>query len=279
MPRPTGSAVLPPDRAGSPGSLIVSFAGSFLRELGGWIAVADLIRCLQAVGLGAPAVRQALVRLKSRGFLAAEKRGGGAGYLLTDAGLHDLRTGDRRIFRPARATEADGWVLAVFSVPETDRHRRHQLRTELSWLGFGTVSPGVWIAPRPLADPTMALLADAQLDRYVTWFAAQQLTAIDVAAWWDLAALRAQYQAFLADHRDNVDAPDRSADRAFAGYLRLIDDWRLFPRLDPGLPASLLPPDWPGSAAWEVFQLLHRRWAAGGLRHVRAVVDHRLPAG
>ena len=44
MPRPTGSAVLPPERAGSPGSLIVSFAGSYLRELGGWIAVADLIR-------------------------------------------------------------------------------------------------------------------------------------------------------------------------------------------------------------------------------------------
>ena len=55
-------------------------------------------------------------------------------------------------------------MLAVFSVPEADRHLRHRLRTELSWLGFGTVSPGVWIAPRPLADPTRALLTDAGLD-------------------------------------------------------------------------------------------------------------------
>src|SRR5664279_4786930 len=79
----------PPGPPGSPGSLIVSFAGSYLREIGGWIAVADLIKCLQAVELTAPSVRQALVRLKSRGFLAAERRSGEAGYLLTRAGVDD----------------------------------------------------------------------------------------------------------------------------------------------------------------------------------------------
>ena len=98
-------------------------------------------------------------------------------------------------------------MLAVFSVPEADRHLRHELRTELAWLGFGTVSPGVWIAPRPLADPTRALLADAGLDSYVTWFGAQHLTEIDVAAWWDLDALRGQYETFLANHRAEVAAP------------------------------------------------------------------------
>jgi phenylacetic acid degradation operon negative regulatory protein len=277
VPRPTGSAVLPPDRAGSPGSLIVSFAGSYLRELGGWIAVADLIRCLKTIGLVEPAIRQALVRLKSRGFLDAERRSGEAGYLLTEAGRHDLSTGDRRIFRPAAATPEDGWVLAVFSVPETERHLRHQLRTELSWLGFGTVSPGVWIAPRPLADPTRALLTDAGLDGYVTWFGAQHLTEIDVAAWWDLDSLRAQYESFLTDHRPVIPAPDAAEpdvvtdEHAFASYLRLLDAWRLFPRLDPGLPASLLPADWPARAAWELFDGLRGNWSAAGLRYVRAV--------
>lgn len=272
MPRPTGSAVLPPERAGSPGSLIVSFAGSYLRELGGWIAVADLIGCLDAVQIGQPAVRQALVRLKSRGFLAASRRSGTAGYELSAAGLEDLVTGDRRIFRHPQTTVQDGWVLAVFSVPESDRHLRHQLRTELSWLGFGTVSPGVWIAPRPLAEPTRALLQRADLDRYVTWFGAQHLIEVDVAGWWDLEALRAQYAMFLSDHRARLEHTELRDDQAFAGYLRLIDQWRLFPRLDPGLPASLLPTDWPAGEAWELFQTLHARWAEAGLRHVRAVV-------
>ena len=276
MPRPTGSAVLPPDRAGSPGSLIVSFAGSFLRELGGWIAVADLIACLDTVGLPEPSVRQALVRLKSRGFLAAERRRGEAGYLLTAAGRHDLDTGDRRIFRPASATTADGWVLAVFSVPETERHLRHRLRTELSWLGFGTVSPGVWIAPRPLADPTRALLSDAGLDGYVTWFGAHQLSDIEVTAWWDLESLRAQYDTFLAAHRQDPAGPPGTGSldqRAFAGYLRLIDDWRLFPRLDPGLPAELLPAGWPAGSAWELFDGLRAAWSPAALSYVRSVTE------
>lgn len=272
MPHSTGSAVLPPDRPGSPGSLIVSFAGTYLRELGGWIAVADLIDCLSCVQLGAPSVRQAVLRLKARGFLAAERHGAVAGYRLTDAGLHDLVTGDRRIFRPSGATAEDGWVLAVFSVPEADRHLRHELRTELAWLGFGTVSPGVWIAPRPLAESTMSLLAGAGLDKYVTWFGAQHLTEIDVAAWWDLDALREQYDKFLLANQPSDSPDDLPDDQAFAQHLRLIDEWRLFPRLDPGLPDALLPPEWPARAAWELFESLHERWAAAGRRHVRSVV-------
>jgi phenylacetic acid degradation operon negative regulatory protein len=255
--------------------LIVSFAGSYLREIGGWIAVADLIRCLESVRLTEPSIRQALVRLKSRGFLAAERRSAGAGYRLTEAGLDDLASGDRRIFRHKQATLSDGWVLAVFSVPEADRHLRHQLRTELARLGFGTVSPGVWIAPRPLADSARSMLTTAGLDRYVTWFAAQQLSEIDVSVWWDLAALRTQYDAFLAGFRHELavdTAPPISDEQALARYLRLVDEWRLFPRIDPGLPASLVPSHWPAHEAWLVFQGLHERWAAAGLRHVEAVI-------
>ena len=273
MPHSTGSAVLPPDRPGSPGSLIVSFAGTYLRELGGWIPVAGLIDCLSSVDLAAPSVRQAIVRLKTRGFLDAERRGTDAGYRLTEAGLGDLTTGDRWIFRPGRATVEDGWVLAVFSIPEADRHLRHDLRTELAWLGFGTVSPGVWIAPRPLTEPTRALLIEAGLDHYVTWFAAQHLTAIDVATWWDLDILREQYETFLAGHRAEVAATTLPDEQAFARHLRLIDEWRLFPRLDPGLPDSLLPANWPARAAWELFDTLHNRWSAAGLRHVRSVLS------
>lgn len=268
----TGSAVLPPDRPGSPGSFIVSFAGSYLRQLGGQIAVADLIRCLAAVGVGDAAARQALSRLKSRGFLEPARLDGRAGYRLTDAGLVDLNSGDRRIFHRPAADEADGWVLAVFSVPESERAQRHRLRSELSWLGFGTVAAGVWAAPRPLAEPTRAVLTAADLDRYVTWFAARQLSPVDVGQWWDLPALRGAYDRFLAAHRADSAAGHLSDEAAFATYLRVIDSWRVFPRIDPGLPASLLPADWPAAEAWATFAGVHDRWADAGLAHVRRVV-------
>lgn len=285
---------LPPDRAGSPSSMIVTFAGCYLRRIGGWIAVADLIDCLGVAGVSEPAVRQALVRLKSRGFVAAEKRGSAAGYALTATGHADLAPGDRRIFRYGQADPADGWVLAVFSVPEDRRHQRHQLRAQLGWLGFGTVGPGVWVAPAALELPARELLVAGGLDTYVIWFRAASVDAPDVAQWWDLSALRVHYERFLDSWRDRaggsgtstaaeagsgaVETSGRPAadagpgSAAFAGYLHLVDDWRLLPRIDPGLPATLLPEDWPGPEAWQVFAALRERWERPGLAYLEDLV-------
>ena len=276
---------LPPDRAGSPSSMIVTFAGCYLRRIGGWIAVADLICCLGVAGVAEPAVRQALVRLKSRGFLDADRRDGAAGYLLTPAGHADLEPGDRRIFRFGQADPLAGWVLAVFSVPEERRHHRHQLRTQLGWLGFGTVGPGVWVAPAALERPARELLSAGRLGEYVTWFRASAPDVPDVARWWDLDGLRVHYDKFLTGWRRHVDAAevtqstdgsiageDRGA-TSFASYLRLVDDWRLLPRIDPGLPGELLPADWPGPQAWRVFSILRERWESAGLDYLEALVQ------
>ena len=191
--------------------------------------------------------------------------------------MHDLETGDRRIFRHGQAGEDDGWVLAVFSVPETDRHLRHRLRTELSWLGFGTVSPGVWVAPAPLAGPSRDLLAAAGLDRYVTWFHARHLGEVDVAAWWDLSGLEASVRGVPvplalagrrrrpADRRGGVCALP-PADRRVAA---------LFPGWIPACPHRCFPQDWPARQAWEVFRDLREQWSAPGWRFVRSVTGSR----
>lgn len=269
---------MPDEAAATPGSMIVTFAGLHLREIGGWVAVADLIKLLELTGQSATAVRQALVRLKSRGFLTSQKREGRSGYALTDAGLADLAFGDARIFRYGEATESDGWVLALFSVPEQARAQRHRLRSNLSWLGFGTVSPGARIAPAALAGRAASLLETAGLAEWVTWFTAQTVGAADVAAWWDLAALRSLYQEFLLRWEpcamaSRAAAPDTADDACFAHYVALVDDWRQFPRIDPGLPASLLPAGWQGRRAFEVFSALRDRWSEPGRRFVLATLN------
>ena len=62
-------------KAPTPRSLIVSFFGAYGRELGGWIAVADLVTLLGRLGIDAPAVRSAISRQKQRGFLQARQVG------------------------------------------------------------------------------------------------------------------------------------------------------------------------------------------------------------
>src|ERR1700750_387376 len=104
----------------------MTFFGAFLRRLGGWIAVAALIALMAEVGLDAQSVRSAVSRLKRRGVIAAERRGGAAGYRLTARGLAILEAGDARIYGRDGAG-ADAWLLVVFSIPETRRALRHQL--------------------------------------------------------------------------------------------------------------------------------------------------------
>src|SRR3954462_7471615 len=138
----------------------MTFFGAFLRRLGGWIAVADLITLMAELELDAQSVRSSVSRLKRRGLIASERRGGAAGYRLTERGEAILRAGDARIFARARAP---GWLLVVFSIPEAQRALRHRLRAGLAGLGLGIVAPAVWIAPAQLEGEVKALVAELGL--------------------------------------------------------------------------------------------------------------------
>jgi phenylacetic acid degradation operon negative regulatory protein len=254
----------------------VTIYGLYAREHDGWFSVASLIKLMAGLGADEPAVRSSISRLKRRGILDQQRRGGVAGYGLSPAGLRTLAEGDRRIFGRPRAELSDGWVLAVFSVPESQRPQRHALRSRLTWLGFGTVSAGVWIAPAHLADQTASVLAGSGLSGYVSLFHADYLAFGDVAAqvgrWWDLDRLQDMYREFRGAYAALATAacPDDAA--AFAGYVRMLTDWRRLPFLDPGLPAGLLPADWHGSAAAALFAQIRARLDAPARRHVRCVV-------
>ncbi|MBW4718514.1 PaaX family transcriptional regulator [Saccharothrix obliqua] len=254
-------------RAPQPRQLIVTLYGLFSRDHGGWLSVASVVALLGELGVEEPAVRSSISRLKRRDVLQAQRRDGAAGYALSPAGLAILREGDHRIFRRKRATPAEGWLLAVFSVPESERDKRHLLRSQLSRLGFGTAAPGVWIAPAHLHEPTADVLRSQGLHGYAELFRADHLAFGDLAAkvgrWWDLAGLAALYSAFLTEHDPvrerwrHARAVDERA--AFADYLRLLTDWRRLPYLDPGLPEELLPADWIGIRAADLFFALQDR--------------------
>ncbi|WP_433259976.1 PaaX family transcriptional regulator [Actinosynnema sp. CS-041913] len=254
-------------KAAQPRQFIVTLYGLFSRGHGGWLSVASVVSLLRELDIDEPAVRSSISRLKRRDVLQAERRAGTAGYALSPAGLAILQEGDHRIFRRKRATLADGWLLAVFSVPEAERHKRHLLRSQLSRLGFGTAAPGVWIAPAHLHEPTADILRSQDLHGYADLFRADHLAFGDLAAkvhqWWDLDQLEGLYSAFLTEHGPALDRRHRrrvvDERAAFADYVRLLTDWRRLPYLDPGLPEELLPPDWIGIRAADLFFTLQDR--------------------
>ena len=268
-----------PVRGPQPRALIVTFYGLYARGADGWVSVRARIRLLAEVGVDAQAVRSAISRLKRRDVLVARTVEGLAGYALSDQARAMLLEGDRRIFEPPRAERDDHWLLAVFSVPELERDRRHRLRSTLSWLGFGTVSSGVWIAPAHVEAVARTKLEDAGLDAYVELFRSEhagfRALPEQVAEWWDLDSLAREYDEFLATYRPVHDAwcgrREEDDAAAFADHLRLLTSWRRMPYLDPGLPAELLPDAWPGAEAATLFLDLHERLAAAAYRHVESM--------
>jgi phenylacetic acid degradation operon negative regulatory protein len=262
-------------RTGSSTALLRTVVGSVLRPLGGWMTASGAVGLLGALDVPASTARSSLVRLCSGGVLMREPRDGVAGYALDPAAVPMLERGDRRIFDrrifERRPAEADGWCLVSFSIPERQRDRRHQLRRRLAALGCGSVADGLWIAPQHLEDEVDRMLAELGLQSETVLFTdARTRGSLSGALqrWYDLDRIRAAHDGFL---RQFGDAAAPSDDRAaFARWIRVLDEWRVIPYLDPGLPASALPGDWPAAASAALFAALRSALEPRALAHARS---------
>jgi phenylacetic acid degradation operon negative regulatory protein len=267
--------------------LIVTIYGLYSRDHGGVLAISDLISLLGELGVESAGVRSSVSRLKKRGVLVSTRHGGSAAYKLAPELEEVFAAGDERIFSPRRAQETDDWILTSFSVPESQRHLRHQLRAILTRMGCGQVSAGLWIAPGHLAAEISLQLHRAGLMGYADLFKGAYLSEAEISEkvgqWWDLAALEALYKDFLDAHEDVLrrwptdpgnQAPESGnvLSHAFADYVTTLTQWRRLPYMDPGLPVVYLPEDWAGLAAEKLFAEVHARLAPMARRYAKSVL-------
>lgn len=266
-------------------SLVFDIYGAFVRELGGWIAIADLLVLLGDLDVDEQAVRSSVSRFAQRGLLVRESRDGQAGYSLSETALAILEEGDDRIYqRLAPAAIEDGWVLVTFSVPEHLRADRHRLRSRLTWLGYGNFGSGIWIAPRRIIDRTIGVVAGLGLSEHVDIFEGDYRAFDDlnelVRRCWDLDALRSAYRVYLEEFEPMIEkwsnvGLESETCHAFRDYVSALHEWRKLPFLDPGLPSQLLPSDWEGKSAADLFNALRNTLEPSARSYVSSVVSHR----
>lgn len=263
--------------------------GLYLRDAGGWMATMHIITLMEALGVTAAVTRTALSRLKKKDIVLPQLRGGVPGFAVTEGAASMLARGDRRIFTPRLMSPADRWCLVSFSIPETEREKRHQLRRRLHWIGCGTVAAGLWICPDPLREEVEEILEDLELRGMATVFVTDTPLVGGslreaASAWWDLEAVAELHRDFIRHHGPasddggpgkGADGPGQGAGGApgpadtFARYVRCIDRWRIIPYLDPGLPAEFLPVDWPGMAGIALFERLVAAYSGPSADFVR----------
>jgi phenylacetic acid degradation operon negative regulatory protein len=244
-------------RSGSATALLRTVVGTALRPLGGWMSAAGSVRLLGSLGIPPATARSSIARLVSRGVLQRAPGGGSGavpGYRLDPAAAPMLERGDARIFGERRATER--WCLVSYSFPERQRALRHQLRRRLAAIGCGTVADGLWIGPASLEAELAEVVAEFDAVLFVDATSGGDRAA-ELAAWYDLADLRRVHESFLG----RFGAVDPAAvgdddEEAFVLWIRVLDEWRVVPYRDPGLPASALPAEWPGEASAALFDRL-----------------------
>jgi phenylacetic acid degradation operon negative regulatory protein len=153
--------------------------------------------------------------------------------------------------------------MVIYTVPETARALRDEVRKELTWLGFGPLASSTWISPRDRLAAVAERFGDRaelRLDLLSCRSSGLPHDREMAARCWDLDALNEDYVAYLRRYRPMLPrfrSSQLRPDEALVTRTELIHDYRKFPFRDPDLPVELLPAGWRGREAHEIFSVGH----------------------
>jgi phenylacetic acid degradation operon negative regulatory protein len=244
------------------GSLLVTIFGDSLAPRGGAVTLTSLIELAKPFGLTERLVRTAIARLAQDDWVESRRSGRRSEYRLTPNGRRRFAEATRRIYGEIPKGWSGRWTLLL---PAQGQGDRQQLRDELRWLGFGQPAPGLFAHPTRSVSDTRELLArlGSAATRATLMEARSESIESDrrlVSSGWDLAELMQYYRRFVATFaalRDAVRNHSLDPQPAFVVRTLLIHDYRRIHLRDPLLPASLLPADWIGTAAYDACRTLY----------------------
>ncbi|MEN0061248.1 MAG: PaaX family transcriptional regulator C-terminal domain-containing protein [Myxococcota bacterium] len=242
------------------GSLVITVFGDIVVPRGGVVWLGSLVELLAPFGVSYGQIRTAVSRLRTEDWLASEAWGRKSFVRLTDHGQRRLAEATSRIYGSGAAPWSGRWTVLLFPAGLSPRH---PVRTALGWLGFGTLSPQVFLHPNPDPQGLGSVLDDArrqlppdeapiEIDGEGTLGVPldHRHPALDrlVASSWSFEPLEAAYQRFVNRFRPVTAglAPPIDPEEAVALRLALIHDFRRILLRDPGLPEALQPPGWIG---------------------------------
>lgn len=225
-------------------SLVITIFGDAVVPRGGRVALAVLQEIVGRLGIEAGALRTAMSRLASDGWVERQRQGRNSFFVLGRQGRHAFDLATRRIYAGAPPDWDGNWTVAIMppGAGEVDA-------AELQALGFVKAAPGVHLRPESAGAPDAASALSGML--VVRGESAEHPETLH--ALWPSHETAAAYGAFVAAFsplRNLLSAgPAPLPLDAVAARTLLIHEWRRIVLRDPGLPERLLPPGWPGREA------------------------------
>ena len=249
------------------GSLITTVYGDAIAPRGGSAWIGSLITALAEFGISERLVRTSVFRLAADGWLESQAVGRRSFYGLTPDGAERFDRATHRIYGEPRQRWSGDWCLVLLG--GVSPLHRDDLRKELSWLGFGSISSNVMAHPAPDEQELQARLDRQEIDGDVVVMTGQsggagqdqKLRSLAQKSW-NLDDINQRYADFLELFRPVFAAVRRSKKpeprRAFQIRTLLIQEYRKIMLRDPLLPRDLLPNDWSGLAAYQLCRNLYR---------------------
>ncbi|QOV33828.1 PaaX family transcriptional regulator [Streptomyces ferrugineus] len=259
-----------------PQSLMLAFFGNHVLDEGEvGVYSGSIIDVLGRVGVGEQAVRSTLTRMVNRGLLRRRREGRRMFFGLTPQATRVLEDGRVRIWQQGAVNDDwDGsWTLLGFSLPDSWKRQRHDLRSRLTWSGFGALYSGLWIAPGKV--DAAGIVSELGLAAHVKIFHARADEVTDIELMirdtWDLEGIAARYVVF--DKRWTAHLNAGAGDDPIGTRLRLVSEWLWTIRTDPRLPARHLPQEWPARPAQETFRRVADHTARPARRMARDLLE------
>jgi phenylacetic acid degradation operon negative regulatory protein len=242
-------------------SLVVTVFGDAVAPRGGQAPLSLLQDLMMRLRVEPGAVRTAMSRLAADHWVSREREGRNSFYRLADEGRHAFDLATRRIYASGPPAWDGRWIVAVAPSPG-EVARRSDRDRDMREIGFVPTGPGSWIKPHTEGgDPAEGLPSGLLVIAGAALRIPEGVTRL-----WSLDGSAAGYRTLCADLSPLARALAGGAVLApldaMAARILVNHGWRRLVLRDPGLPAALLPQDWPGEEARALVRDLYARLAA-----------------
>ncbi|MCR4268204.1 PaaX family transcriptional regulator C-terminal domain-containing protein [Nitratireductor sp. ZSWI3] len=236
-------------------SLVITLFGDAVVPRGGEAPLACLQEVMARLGIEAGALRTAMSRLASDGWVVRERRGRNSFFSLDAHGQHAFDLATRRIYAAGPPDWDGSWTVAI-APPGGNGSQAEGLAES----GFLKIASGVHLLPRTLEmnggrdDPLAGMLV-------IHGTSAEHPEML--RSLWPSEEIGTAYRTLIEDYAPFAGALAQASAPgpldAMAARTLLIHDWRRIVLRDPGLPVALLPQDWPGEKARSLVRGIYRR--------------------
>ncbi|OIK09530.1 phenylacetic acid degradation operon negative regulatory protein PaaX [Bacillus sp. MUM 116] len=267
-----------------PRSLMFTLYGEYIQYYGEEVWVGSLIQLMNGFGISESSVRGAILRMVQKDLLQVRKKGNKSYYSVTELGRRRVEDGVIRVYSAPRSVWDGKWRMLSYSFPEEKRELRNEIRKELTWTGFGMISNSTWISPNPLENQVMEMIKNYKIEENAILFSSSDVVSHPnewiIEKGWDFQQVTDNYIKFIEKYspkfeqlREQALKNELSDEECFIKRTTIVHEYRKFLFQDPGFPRDLMPDNWVGTKARELFWNIHQLISIPAVRYFESIYE------